>query len=121
MTRVHSPGGLTTSIQPPRAGIRRPPRRRLRRPAPAQLTPQELQIAQLAAGALEPRDRRASLPLTPHGRLAPLPGVPEARRDLARTAQRRARSGLARLALARIRNESALPPMWLRAPPTTLA
>ena len=58
----------------------------------SELSPQELQIAQLAAeGLSNRRDRRAALSLAPDRRVAPLPALPEARRHLARTATRRAR------------------------------
>ena len=57
----------------------------------AQLSPQELQIAQLAAeGLSNRRDRRAALSLTPDRRVAPLSALPEARRHLPRAAAGRA-------------------------------
>ena len=58
----------------------------------AQLSPQELQIAKLAAGRpLEPGNRRAALSLSPNRRVAPVSALPEARRHLSRTVARRAR------------------------------
>ena len=60
------------------------------------LSPQELQIAQLAADGLSNREiGDPALPLAPHGRLAPVPGVPEARHHLPGPAP--TRSGAARL------------------------
>ena len=57
------------------------------------LSPQELQIAQLAAGGpVEPRHRPGAVPLAPHDRLAPVPDLPEARGRLARRAARAAGS-----------------------------
>ncbi len=48
-----------------------------------QLTGQELQIAQLAAAAVEPRDRPAPLPLASHDQHALVPGISETRDHLA--------------------------------------
>jgi hypothetical protein len=43
-----------------------------------ELTPQEVQVARLAARADEPRDRRAAVPQPTHGRVAPEQGVRQA-------------------------------------------
>jgi len=63
----------------------------VRRRAPEardELTPQERQVAEMAAAGLsKPRDRPAAVPLAPLGRVTSVQALPEARRYLTRTAR----------------------------------
>jgi hypothetical protein len=60
--------------------------RRRQRDSLDELTPQELQIVQMVAQGLSKRRHRpAALPLPAYGRVAPLPGVSQTQRELARS------------------------------------
>ena len=67
-----------------------------------QLSPQESEIAHMAAtGAVQPRDRRAAVPLASDRRGAPVPDLPQARRDVARAAAHGPRGGRRSVTAAR--------------------
>jgi hypothetical protein len=66
--------------------------------SPDLLSPQELQIAGMAAqGLVEPRDRSAALLVTAYRRLAPVPDLPQARDHVTPSARRDAVEALTSL------------------------